>query len=636
MIEEIFRKLSSVLPGYESRESQVRLAHLVSEAMRNRQHAAFEAPTGVGKSLAYLAGSLPQARQKRVLISTNSLTLQSQLLQKDVPLLNLALDLKVRATTLKGRTHYICLERLDHYYNKYRDKEPMFGKLHDLAIDKNIGEDEQYDFLVPSEVWTKVICESHSCLREQCSHFANCFYYLAKQEAERSNFVIVNHHLFLLDRQIRQSIGKSILPDYECVVLDEAHEIQDIASDVFGKKLTLGRVKRLLHDILSFQGQGVLARFRKIDTVKGAFGFVRDEILELSEEFFRNVKPTIRTSLLELSSFPDSSLLIEKFQEVANLLSDLPATDEVEYRLQSRAIDRVLELIRDFQEITTLADREKKVYYADVRNDRVDLFATPIVVSDLLKFFVWESISSVVCTSATLAAAGDFLYFQRETGFYGHTGIFESPFNFRNQVCRYISDVPYNTTYERESTKRYEQDITREIERLLNRTGGRALVLFTNRETMLRVYDSLKHMRFGKSEIMCQGNQIPRDEMIKRFKEDEQSVIFGLKSFSQGIDVKGRALSQVIIVKLPFDHIDDPVVNARIQRCGSRAFMDYSVPKAIIQFKQSFGRLIRSKSDYGIFSILDSRVKTSRWGSRFLNSIPLCSELDQNLKVRKI
>jgi ATP-dependent DNA helicase DinG len=635
MNEEIFDRLERVLPGYEKRDSQVRLSKLVALALQNKQHAAFEAPTGVGKSLAYLVGAYEEARRSRVVISTNSLTLQSQLMKKDVPLFNKALrdDERVRVAVLKGRTHYVCLERLKFYYDKNKEKE-IYVELWDLANDQ-IGEDEQYNFLVPSDIWAKVTCDSNSCLRDQCAFFTSCFYYRAKLAATQANFVIVNHHLFLLDRQIRSLSGRALLPDYDFAVLDEAHEIQDIASDVFGKKLTLGRVRRLLFDILNYQGRGLLAYWQDIDLFKGTYGLLRDEILELADEFFSNIKIRAK-SLIDRDCFPDSPLLLEKFEELSVLLSELTCDTEVESRMQSRTMDRVLELCRDFREIINLEDQAKKVYYAKRQDDRVDLFATPIVVSDLLDYYVW-CLPSVVCLSATLASSGsDFSYFIRETGFRGITEVFASPFNFREQVCRYITNLPYISSYGETDRKIYEEGITSEIKRLLIRTGGRALVLFTNRDMMKRIYEVLGDMKFGNSEIMCQGEQYPRDEMIRIFKEDEQSVIFGLDSFWQGIDVKGNALFQVILVKLPFEHPDDPVISARTQRYGSQSFIQYSVPKAIIQFKQGFGRLIRSKTDRGIFSILDSRVKTTRWGSKFLNALPLCSELDKDLKPKRV
>jgi len=635
MNEEIFDRLERVLPGYEKRDSQVRLSRLVAQALRNKQHAALEAPTGVGKSLAYLIGAYEEARRSRVVISTNSLTLQSQLMKKDVPLFNKALNEneRVRVAVLKGRSHYVCLERLNFYYDKHKEKEPMYARLWDLANDR-IGEDEQYDFLVPSEVWAKVTCDSNTCLRDHCPFFVGCFYYQAKLAATQANFIIVNHHLFLLDRQIRSLSGRALLPDYDFAILDEAHEIQDIASDVFGKRLTLGRVKHLLFDILNYQGRGLLAYWRDIDLFKGSYGLLRDEILELSEDFFSNIKIRAK-SLVDRDCFPDSTLLFEKFEALSVLLSELTCETEIESRMLDRTMDRVLELCRDFREIINLEDQDKKVYYAKKQDDRVDLFATPIVVSDLLDYYVW-CLPSVICLSATLASGNDFSYFVRETGFRGVTEVFASPFNFREQVCRYITDVPYITSYDEESRKIYEDGIVSEIRRLLIRTGGRTLVLFTNRDMMKRAYEVLKDMRFGTSEIMCQGEQYPRDEMIRIFKEDEQSVILGLDSFWQGIDVKGNALFQVIIVKLPFEHPSDPVVSARTQRYGSQSFIQYSVPKAIIQFKQGFGRLIRSKTDRGILAILDSRVKTTRWGSKFLNAIPLCSELDKDLKPKKV
>jgi len=615
-LEKIFGPqgwLSRHHPKYEYREAQLEMAEEVESALENRRHLIAEAGTGTGKTLAYLVPIVLSGR--RVVISTGTKNLQEQVFFKDIPFLK-RLFPGIRATLLKGRQNYLCRQKL---YDA--EQQPVLSGLEDTELYVRLrewerktetGDRAELEGLPDSsELWAKVDARRETCTGQKCPQFERCFITKMHQRAAESNILIVNHHLFFADLALKQMDFTSLLPEYTAVVFDEAHEIEDVATQYFGIQVSNYRVEELARDT---EAALRLKDLRVPDVLKAAKE-LRDRAGLLFETF-----PTAegrssfgnRENFLEAHRGPYSSLL----NALVRLETELGRVKDRPEELNNLA-RRSVELREAFQMVLESRDRNF-VFWWERRGRGVFLEASPIDVSAILRQRLFEMVETVILTSATLAVGGVFDFLKRRLGVQNaKEKIFDSHFNYEQQALLY---TPLHLPDPRE--RDFARMGSEEVVQVLKASRGRAFVLFTSYQQMREVYE---HVRGRLRYPMLLQGTAPRTALLNRFRNTPHAVLFATSSFWQGVDVQGQQLSAVIIDRLPFAVPTDPVVAARIRHVnedGGNAFTEYQVPEAVIALKQGFGRLIRSESDHGVLAILDNRMVRKQYGKLFLDSLP--------------
>ena len=626
------------LESYELRPQQLEMARAVSAAFERGEHLLVEAGTGVGKSFAYLIPAIERAtqHQQRVLISTHTIALQEQLVNKDIPFLASVLPDEFTAVLVKGRSNYLGLRRMKRALER---QQVLFGaqvqlvELQRIAEWSRHTEDGSLADLPRSprrEVWDLVCSEHGNCMGRRCPEYKRCFYQRARRQAREAQLLIVNHALLFADLAVRRA-GAAILPDYDLVVLDEAHRIEDVASEHLGSSLSDGQVRYLLDRLYNDRTRrGFLAFYRAQAAVRAVAN-----ARQAGSEFFRELavwqiehgRPNGR--LIEAPAVGNSAS--PSLRALASRLKALRTRtgDESERIELNSHIGRAKELALVTEQLLELR-QEDWVYWVELsegRRRQVALHSRPIDVAPILKEWLFDRVSSVVLTSATLNVdpADNFSFARKRLGLQGASGLcLGSPFDYRRQVRIHVetSMPPPGHTGD------FIPAACERIANYVKKTDGRAFVLFTAYDMLRQCAERLAEFFASENiELLVQGAGLPRSAMLERFREDVRSVIFGTDTFWGGVDVPGEALSNVIIVKLPFAVPSRPVVEARIEqirRQGDNPFMEYQLPEAVLKFKQGFGRLIRSSEDRGIVVVLDGRIRTRPYGRRFLDALPPC------------
>ena len=602
--------LSKKLEDYEPRPSQERMAEIVTQALEGRHHAIVEAGTGTGKTLAYLAPALMHGQ--RLMVSTGTKALQDQIFYKDIPLLERILDREIRAAYLKGRNNYLCKLKL-HTSQEDGLLTPLeldnYGEIKAWAEKTETGDRaELHGISDDDELWARLDARRDRCLGSRCEEFESCFLTLMRQKAMEADIVVVNHHLFFADLAIRGSEMAQILPDYTAVIFDEAHELEDIATGYFGFHVSNYRLQELLFDARSLAHQMEVQIEGPLNALSRA-----------SDHFFGRFL-LLRDGRHPLPELDDIDSLINELSELRRCFKkQLDASGEWE-NLARRSGELSSEL-----EVFKNGNPDNYVSWLDRRGRGVFLEACPIDVSPLLRENLFEKVPTCVLTSATLTVGGSTAYMQSRIGLRNVQGeTLSTEFDFQKQAALYIpTDLPDYRSAE------YLSKASDEIENILAISRGRAFVLFTSYQQMQACYKILAPRL--PYPTLLQG-RTSRSRLLEEFRNKENAVLFATSSFWQGIDVKGDALSCVIVDKLPFQVPSDPLVQARIHQIetdGGNAFSDYQVPAAILRLKQGFGRLIRSRTDRGILAILDSRLRTKGYGKLFLASLPDYSIVDR-------
>ncbi|MDE3108448.1 MAG: ATP-dependent DNA helicase [Acidobacteriota bacterium] len=603
-------------PGYEFRASQLAMAKLAEEAFEKHQHVVVEAGTGTGKTLAYLIPAIRSGR--RVVISTATKSLQEQLFQKDVPFLQKHFAPNLKAALMKGRANFLCRQKVHQLEGqpvlKGMDEIDWFSQIRDWAKVTATGDRSELTFLPDdAELWNRIDARSDLCTGQKCPEFHRCFVTAMHQRAHEADLIIVNHHLFFADLAIRQDDFGSILPEYSAVVFDEAHEIEDVASDYFGRQLSSYRFEELSRD-----AEATL-RVLRIDSPALRRNVSR--VRERARAFFERFPE--REGRYPFGS-PERKSFLEQNRETFDQLSAALKRVETELSALSPKPDEVIVLARRAaevrRELSFLLESEEKsyVYWYERRGRGVFLAATPVDVSDILREKLFEQFDTVILTSATLAVEGRFDYLKQRLGVLPSAeSVLPPEFDYASQALLYI---PAEMPDVRNPS--FGACAAREIERMLEITQGRAFCLFTSYVQMKDVFGRVaSRVSFP---LLLQGTA-PRSVLLDRFRSTPNAVLFATSSFWQGVDVPGAQLSCVIIDKLPFAVPSDPIVAARaraLMEDGRNAFAEYQVPEAVLALKQGFGRLIRSKSDRGILAILDNRIRRMQYGKIFLESLP--------------
>jgi ATP-dependent DNA helicase DinG len=618
-IEQIFGAgglLEKRHPGYEFRGSQLEMARIADEAFQKHQHVVIEAGTGTGKTLAYLIPAIRSGR--RVVISTATKSLQEQLFQKDIPFLQKHFAPNLKAALMKGRSNFLCREKVHQMVGqpvlKGIDEVDWFSQIKDWEKLTETGDRSELTFLPDdAELWHRIDARSDLCTGKKCAEFQNCFITAMHQRAQEADLIIVNHALFFADLAIRKDDFGSILPEYSAVVFDEAHEIEDVASDYFGRQVSSYRFDELARDaentlrvlqISAPQLRRHLSRMRErghsfFETFPEREGRFPFEQAERSAFLQRN-----------LESYEELARAVKRVETELSALS--PKPEEV-LTLARRAAD-----IRRELEFLLESEEKSYVYWYERRGKGVFLAATPIDVSQILRERLFDQFDTVVLTSATLAVGGRFDYLKQRLGVLpANEKVLPQEFDFREQALLYI---PRTMPDVRDA--KFSASAAEEITQMLEISEGRAFCLFTSYVQMKDVHQRVSGR--VKFPLLLQGTA-PRTVLLDRFRSTPNAVLFATASFWQGVDVPGAQLSCVIIDKLPFAVPSDPIVAARVkalQEDGRNPFAEYQVPEAVLALKQGFGRLIRSKTDRGILAILDNRIQRMQYGRIFLESLP--------------
>lgn len=608
--------LAERLQNYEPRTSQLEMARIVDEAFSKHQHAVIEAGTGTGKTLAYLIPAIRSGR--RVVISTATKSLQEQLFQKDIPFLQKHFAPGLKAALMKGRANFLCRQKVHQMDGqvvlKGIDEIDWFTQIRDWEKVTATGDRSELTFLPDdAELWNRIDARSDLCTGQKCPEFARCFITAMKQRAEEADLVIVNHHLFFADLAIRQDDFGSILPEYSAVVFDEAHEIEDVASDYFGRQISSYRFEELARDVEN------TLRMLQIDAAPLRKSLVR--MREKGRAFFERFperegrfpfEPVERKGFLEQNREAYDEL-IAALKRAESELAALRQKPEEIMALGRRAAETR-------REFTFLLESEEKsyVYWYERRGRGVFLAATPIDVSQILREKLFDQFDTVILTSATLAVGGRFDYMKQRLGVLpAKETVLPQEFDYETQALLYI---PQRLPDVRHAA--FSEQAAKEIAKLLEISRGRAFCLFTSYSQMRDLYERVSARL--KFPLLLQGTA-PRSTLLDKFRSTPNAVLFATASFWQGVDVPGTQLSCVIIDRLPFAVPSDPIVAARVRALeedGRNPFAEFQVPEAVLALKQGFGRLIRAKTDRGILSILDNRIQRMQYGRIFLESLP--------------
>ena len=600
-------------PSFEYRPGQLEMAEAVESSLQSGQHLIVEAGTGTGKTLAYLA---PLVRSgQRVVISTGTKNLQEQLFYKDIPFIQ-KLFPKLRATLMKGRQNYLCRQKL---YDI--ERQPVLNGLEEVDLYQQLREWERRTetgdrtevagLRDSSELWQRVDARRETCTGQKCPQFERCFITWMHQRAAESDLIIVNHHLFFADLALKQTDYASLLPDYTAVVFDEAHEIEDVATQYFGQKVSNYQIEELARDTEATLKAKAIESGEVLSAVR--------ELRRRSELFFE-LFPTgdgrtnfdNRESFLEVRRGTYSAFVNSLIRLETELLGVKDRPEEI-----NNLARRAAEIRKALDVIMESRDRSL-VYWWERRGRGVFIEASPIDVSPILRERLFGKVRTVILTSATLAVGGKFDFLKRRLGVEtAREKILESHFDFARQAILY---TPLHLPDPRHAE--FSSRAAGEIVSLLKATEGRAFVLFTSYQQMRAVYELVR--RRLRYPLMMQGS-MPRNALLDKFRSTPHAVLFATSSFWQGVDVQGQQLSAVIVDRLPFSVPSDPVVAARIRQIneeGGNAFVEYQIPEAVIALKQGFGRLIRSETDRGVLGILDHRIVKKHYGKIFFDSLP--------------
>lgn len=615
--------LAQELTAYEYRLEQLQMADHVYASLKQEMHGLIEAGTGVGKSLAYLLPLIyfTVEEDKRAVIATHTITLQEQLFKKDIPFLLEILDLDFKVEVFKGRGNYLCLRLFEEFKRGRGNQLGLLDNLEQLntwATTTTTGDYNEAPFLIPWELWAEIRCEKETCPEELCSYFSECFYWSLRHRLGQAHLVVTNQAMLLADAR---SDGR-VLPSYDGVVIDEAHNLEEVATGSFSHELK--RESFIAYYRTGTQLQAVLRDFVPEYIIQD-INLVLDELVKEAGQYFTQIEPLITgytTPLTEANRnhFAQTSLGkhlndLQELLEECNLEEDGEATGLVE-----QFAEFTQRLLNTLDLILTGKDSDY-VYWAEFQNMEPCLIAAPINVSTILQETLFENTASVILTSATLSTNQSFDYIRNQLGIDASNDlVLGSPFAYEEQAILCVPSLAKHP-----NNPRYAHHVAYLILSTVAHTKGRVLVLFTSYSLMDEIADTITPKLEQEGYTLYKQGDGPRLGLIQDFQDDPRSVLFGTNSFWEGIDLPGDALRAVVITRLPFTVPDRPVTAARlraIEEAGGNSFLEYSVPQAILRLKQGFGRLIRTKSDRGGVVILDERILSAGYGRQFVSSLP--------------
>ncbi len=687
--------LASNLKGYEQRDEQVRMAFAVAEAFNRDRVALVEAGTGTGKSLAYLIPAILWAvrNNERVVISTNTINLQEQLIRKDLPFLARHTKVEFKAALIKGRSNYACLRKLENAEAEPGlfpdDSTAELTAIIDWSKSAQDGCRSDLSFTPRGATWEEVCCEADQCGRSRCKHFNRCFFYRARREASAARILVANHALLLSDIVLRQETGydaTAILPPFTRLIFDEGHHLEDVATSHLSLTISRGAILKQLQRLVPAKAAraGLLTIVssritRDLPESREALynelsGLLETHLLPKSLDLTGLTEATMdwlalsvehetgssagREQKLRITPAVEGSPFWQECRQRLRLLSDaigdytsalrtlVRRCEDLPEKLREKLGDQLVDIGGIERRLQAMvdgllfccADAEGFCRWLEVRRGsrglQARLCAAPLDISGQVKETILDRLKTIIVTSATLTVGGQFAYLKKRTGF----GLLDkgrldelqlaSPFDYASQVFAAVpDDMPEPTA------PGYRQALEERVIKAVSISLGGAFILFTSYDLLNKVHGALAAQLSALGLTVLKQGDTGRHELLARFRKDHNAVLFGTDSFWEGVDVKGDALRLVIIARLPFQVPTEPVQQARaehIQASGGDPFRDYSLPQAVIKFRQGFGRLIRSRDDRGAVLILDRRISTKSYGKIFLRSLPATALVSGN------
>jgi ATP-dependent DNA helicase DinG len=651
------------VPSYEKRQGQVALMRLVIQGFNEDAIVAAEAGTGIGKSFAYLLPSIAFSilNEERVIVSTATITLQQQLFEKDVPLVIEAMNQKVRfknkfkAAVMKGRNNYLCMRRLDGEAKErlgfMEEEEGDLQAIYERVAVSKTGVYSDLGFPPDDKVWARVCSEADDCMGVYCAFKERCFVMRAKREAAEAQVVIVNHHLLFADLAARGAgagyDGSVILPAYRRVIIDEAHAIEQAASAFFTEKFSRQGVYKHMGRLLRryrANRQGLLPRLglgeKELDALEDGIKSVREaaDAVDVEGVLLCGGQGAFRFT----KKIADVTRLLKRLSETLTFFvlnardclkkakkekdtQDNPVMWEID--VICRRLDGIIQICEAFM---FFDESPEKVFWLEKQGDFTQWNIAPIDAAPILRNNLFKPNKTVVCVSATLAVAGGWDYWKRRCGLEADdgrtlTGIYPSPFPYASNVLLAVAaSAPLPNEYG------YEEFVNTITPRLVSAARGSSLVLFTSRESLKSAFAAASPILAREGIVCLKQGDAERTQLLHEFLNNKNRALFAVDSFWEGIDAPGDALRLVILCRLPFRTIGEPIFQAHceyIEKQGRSSFMELSIPGAVMKFKQGFGRLIRRSTDYGVVVVLDGRLNRKGYGKYFLNSLPKTQRL---------
>jgi DNA polymerase-3 subunit epsilon/ATP-dependent DNA helicase DinG len=660
-------------PQFEYRTQQVEMLRAVTQALSDGRHLMVEAGTGIGKSIAYLTPAALWAMQnnRRVLVSTNTINLQDQLITKDMPDIRAALGLDIQATVLKGRSNYLCPRRMESLRRRgVSDAEEMriMAKILVWLQDTHSGDRSELNLNSNAErrVWMRLSAEDEGCTAENCLKHTGgaCPFYRARLSAQSAHVIIVNHALLLAD----VASGYHVLPEYEYLIVDEAHHLEAATTNALSFHITRGDVERILNELggpsagilgwLLSAAQPILdpGEFAALNHMVQRITDHAFQFENLARQFFISVDQFLAEQRegRQVGMYSHQERIISATRVQPSWADVEVAWDESQHALQS-LLKNTTQVIQGLSEINdSLAEEDEelygalsnvyrrlseindhlnglvfdpapdRVYWAEAQpaGKRLSLHAAPLHIGPLMEHYLWREKTSVILTSATLTTAGEFDYIRgRLNAEDAYELALGSPFDYESSTLLYlVNDIP-----EPSDRNGHQRAVIKSLIELCRATGGGTLVLFTSYDQLRRTSKAITPV-LAQDEIItyAQGDGASPHTLLETFRNSDKAVLLGTRSFWEGVDIPGDALTSLVIVKIPFDVPSDPIIAARSETFED-PFYQYSLPEAILRFRQGFGRLIRSQYDRGIVLVLDRRVLSKNYGRYFIESLPTCT-----------
>lgn len=664
---------------FESRPQQTQMLRAICEALNGHRHLLVEAGTGTGKSFAYLIPAAIWAVENntRVMVSTNTINLQDQLIKKDIPDLCAALKLDLRATVLKGRNNYLCPRRLEALRQRgpeNPDEMRILAKLLVWIEQGGQGDRHEINLNGPAErdLWNRLSADDETCQPEVCLSRRGglCPFYKARMEAQNAHLVVVNHALLLADAVS----GSRVLPEYEYLIIDEGHHIESATTNALSYQVSQTDLQRMLRELGS-SSTGILGRLLRVlqgEVRPSDLAVMHAAVDKATDAAFR-LERDLRQFFASIENFMESmreGQPVSGYGQTQHLLPStrrLPAWDEVAITWDNTQttmnqllehIDRIHSSIgvlqpepgpdledvsgslgtlyrrlceaREYLVAIIAEPKSSEVYWVEIHpnNYHLSLQAAPLHVGELMERYLWNEKSSIILTSATLTTQGEFDYLRGRLNAAEADDLkVDSPFDYENAALLYlVNDIP-----EPSDASRFQRSVEKALTSLGKATGGRMLALFTSYAQLKRTSQAIGPVLAEQGiEVYEQGEGASASTLLETFREAEKAVLLGTKAFWEGVDIPGDALSVLVIVKLPFDVPTEPIIAARAETFED-PFNEYNLPEAILRFRQGFGRLIRTQSDRGVVVILDRRILTKHYGQSFLSSLPKCRVVSGSL-----
>ncbi len=662
-VNDVFEKIAKKLPGFEVRDGQLQMFQNVTQSYEEEQTSLIEAGTGTGKSLAYLIPAILWALKKKepTVIATHTIALQEQLMQKDIPFLLDALEVDLKAVLVKGMNNYVCLRKL------YDSLGTVPDSLYGWAKKTVEGSKTELPVVASADLWDQIGAESENCTHMKCPHYKECFFFKARKAAADAQLIVANHHLLFADLAVREETDNytdsAVLPHFKRLIIDEAHHCEDVATQYFAKKVSKRGLIQSLGRLFSDRGSGKLVTlYAKICEAFPEGDLLRESLTTLLPAEKRQIVDLIGSAFDALSFFITAQKPDEKFRvrqhhldesfwkervqppvdalvsegkrfvsTVFSLESKLKNVDDP--NLDSKCASVLAEIkgicsrldgaLNTLQEFVFSPVEPERVRWIEGNAPDLHLISAELEIDKRLGPSLFEKLPTIVLCSATLSSQKSFSFVRKRLGIKEcEENIYPSPFNYKEKTQLTVPiDLPDP------AHPQFVQKASESIWEALQICKGGAFVLFTS-YSMLRECEKILSPRLHKKHFMlyCQGDD-NRSNLLRKFRTTEKAVLFGTDSFWEGVDVAGEALRCVIIVKLPFKVPSEPLFQARseaIEAQGGSPFFEYSLPHAIVKFKQGFGRLIRNKEDRGCVICLDPRLAKKGYGKKFVESLPEC------------